>query len=56
MQLISKFNKGIRFLCVVNIFSKYPWAVPLKYKKDIKITNPFQNILDESGRKQIKYG
>ena len=31
MQLISKFNKGFRFLlCVIDIFSKYPWAVPLK--------------------------
>ena len=29
-QLISKFNKGIRFLlCVINIFIKYAWAVPL---------------------------
>ena len=34
MQLISKFNKGIRFsLCVIYIFSKYVWVVPLKDKK-----------------------
>ena len=34
MQLISKFNKGFRFLlCVVDIFSKYAWVVPLKDKK-----------------------
>ena len=34
MQLISKFNKGFRFLlCVVDIFSKYAWFVPLKDKK-----------------------
>ena len=34
MQLISKFNKGIRFLfCVIDIFSKYAWVVPLKDKK-----------------------
>ena len=26
MQLISKYNKGFRFLlCVVDIFGKYPW-------------------------------
>ena len=32
MQLISKFNKGFRFLlCVIDIFSKYAWVVPLKY-------------------------
>ena len=34
MQLIRKFNKGFRFLlCVIHIFSKYTWVVPLKDKK-----------------------
>ena len=34
MQLIRKFNKEFRFLlCVVDIFSKYAWVVPLKDKK-----------------------
>ena len=34
MQLISKFNKGFRFLlCIIHIFSKYTWIVPLKDKK-----------------------
>ena len=34
MQLISKFNKGFRFLlCVIDIFSKYAWVIPLKDKK-----------------------
>ena len=34
MQLISKDNKGIRFLLgVIDIFSKYAWIVPLKDKK-----------------------
>ena len=29
MQLLSKYNKGIRFLlCVIDIFSKYAWVVP----------------------------
>ena len=33
MQLISKVNKGFRFLlCVIDIFSKYAWVVPLKDK------------------------
>ena len=28
MQLISKFNKGFRFLlCVIDIFSKYAWVL-----------------------------
>ena len=37
MQLISKFNKGFQFLsCVVDIYSKYAWVIPLQDKK-IKI-------------------
>ena len=46
MQLLSKYNKGIRFLlCVIDIFSKYAWVVPLKDKKDINIVKAFQSIL-----------
>ena len=31
MQLLSKFNKGFRFLlCVIVIYSKYAWVIPLK--------------------------
>ena len=39
MQLMSKINKGIRFLffCVIDIFSKYLWVIPLKDKKGITI-------------------
>ena len=46
MQLLSKYNKGIRFLlCVIDIFSKYAWVVPLKDKKGISIVKAFQIIL-----------
>ena len=52
MQLISKYNKGIRYLlCVIDLFSKYSWVVPLKEKKVVTITNAFQSILDNSKRK-----
>ena len=52
MQLINKFNKGFKFLlCVIDIFSKYPWVIRLKDKKVITITNAFQKILDESNPK-----
>ena len=55
MQLISRFNKGFRFLlCTIDICSKYAWVVPLKDKKGITITNACQEILDESNRKQNK--
>ena len=43
MQLISKFNKGFRFLlCVIDIFSKYTWVIHLKDKKGDSIVNAFQ--------------
>ena len=55
MHLLSKFNKGFRFLlCVINIFNKHPWIVPLKDKKSIIIVNVFQIILKESKRKPNK--
>ena len=55
MQLLSKFNKGFRFLlCAIDIFSKYTWVVPLKDKKDVSIVNAFQIILKESKRKPNK--
>ena len=55
MQLMNKFNKGFQFLLrVIDTYSKYTWVVPLKDKKGITITNAFQNILDESGRKLNK--
>ena len=48
MQLISKFNKGFRFLlCVIDIFSKYDWVVPFKDKKGASIVNAFQSILKD---------
>ena len=51
MQLLSKYNKGIRFLlCVIDIFSKYAWVVPLKDKKGTSIVKAFQIILKQSNR------
>ena len=55
MQLISKLNKGFRFLlCVIDIYSKYAWVVPLKDKKGVIIVNAFQSILKKSNRKPNK--
>ena len=52
MQLISKFEKGIRFLLyVIDIYSKNAWVIPLKDQKGITITNAFQKILKESNSK-----
>ena len=55
MQSISKFNKLFKFLlCVIDIYSKYAWVVPLKDKKGVSIVNAFQNILKKSNRKPNK--
>ena len=55
MQLISKCNKGIRYLlCAIDLFSKYAFAVPLKNKKRNTIANAFQSILNNSKRKPNK--
>ena len=55
MQLLSRYNKGIRFLlCVIDIFSKYAWVVPLKDKKGVSIVTAFQSILKQSNRKPNK--
>ena len=55
MQLLSKYNKGIRFLlCVIDSFSKYAWVLPLKDKKGGSIFTAFQSILKQSNRKTNK--
>ena len=55
MQLLYRYNKGIRFLlCVIDIFIKYAWVVPLKDKKGVSIVTAFQSILKQSNRKPNK--
>ena len=55
MQLISKLNKGFKFLlCVIDIFSKYASVVTLKDKKGLSIVNSFKSILKKSHRKPNK--
>ena len=55
MQLISKYNKEVRFLlCVIDIFSKYAWVVPLKDKKGVSTVGAFQSTLKQSNRKPNK--
>ena len=55
MQLISKYNKGSRFLLsVIDIYSKYAWVVPLKDRKGVSTVNAFQKFLHDSKRKPKK--
>ena len=55
MQLISKFNKGFRFLlCVIDIYRKYAWVITLKDKRGVSIVNAFESILNKSNRNPKK--
>ena len=57
MQLITKYNKGIRFyLCVIDIFSTYKWVILLKDKKGITIANAFQKILNQKNKVKWNIG
>ena len=57
MQSLSRKNKGIKYLlCAIDLYSKYAFAVPLKDEKGISVTNGFNKIIKQSGKKQIKYG
>ena len=51
MSLISKFNKGIKYLlCVIDLFSRFASVVPLKNKKGDSVLKGFQSILKNSGK------
>ena len=55
MQLLSKQNKGIKYLlCVIDLFSKYAFVVPLKDKKGASVVKGFEKIINESGRRPNK--
>ena len=41
-------------MCVIDVFSKYAWVVPLKDKKGVSIVDTFQKILDKSERRANK--
>ena len=55
MQSLSRKNKGIKYLlCVIDLYSKYAFVVPLKDKKGISIVNAFNKIIKQSNRKPNK--
>ena len=58
MQSISKFNKGFKFLlCVIDIYIKYVWVIPLKNKKSILNSNSFQeNLMANQIKKCVDKG
>ena len=55
MQSLSRKNKGIKYLlCVIDLYSKYAFVIPLKDKKGISIVNAFKKIIKQSNRKPNK--
>ena len=55
MKSLDKYNKGIKYLlCAIDLFCKYAWVIPIKYKKCVTFTNTFQKIMKESNRKPNK--
>ena len=48
-------NKGFRYIFVIiDNFSKYLWAIPLKNKNSKTITDEFSNVLSKSKRRPLK--
>ena len=49
MQSLGKYNRGIKYLlCVIDLFGKYAWVVPIKDKKGTSIVNAFKKIISIS--------
>ena len=52
MQSLSRKNKGIKYLlCVIDLYSKHEFVIPLKDKKGISILNAFDKIIKQYNRK-----
>ena len=55
MQSLSRKNKGFKYiLCVIDLYSKYAFVIPLKDKNGISIVNAFNKIIKQSNRKPNK--
>ena len=55
MQSLSKYNKGIKYLlCTIDLFSKYPWVIPLKDKNGTSIVNAVKKLISE--KKKLNMG
>ena len=55
MQSLSRKNKGIKYLlCVIDLYSKCAFVIPLKDKIGISIVNAFNKIIRQFNRKPNK--
>ena len=54
MKAFSRKNEGFSYiLTVIDVFSKYAWAIPLKNKTGTEVTNAFRSIFEERIPKKI---
>ena len=48
MQAFPSFNKGFKYiLTVINVFSKYAWAVPIKDKSAASVKKALEKIISD---------
>ena len=48
---LSKYNNNYKFIStVIDIFTKYAWAIPLKNKSGLSLTNGFKSILSDDSQ------
>ena len=56
MQKLEKYNKGYKWiLTVIDIFSRYVWAFPLKSKTGEGVAEAFKKIFEESMPEKIQF-
>ena len=54
IQAFSSFNKGFKYsFKVIDVFSKYAWAVPIKDKPAASVTKAFGKIINDRIPKKI---
>ena len=45
MQAFSRNNKGYKYiLMIIDVFSKYGWAIPLKTKTGLEVSEAFSKL------------
>ena len=48
MQKLAKYNKGFKYiLTIIDVFSKYAWAIPIKTKSNDNVSTALKTIFDK---------